>query len=248
MINLKGKTAIITGSGRGIGKAVALRLVSLGVNVVVNGTVGSNSADITAEEIISAGGEAISVKCDISKYAETEELIKKTLDKYGSIDILINNAGITKDNLIMRMNESDFDDVIATNLKGAFNCTKAVCRSMMKQRGGAIVNMTSVVGVMGNAGQANYAASKAGMIGLTKSTAKEFASRGITCNAIAPGFTKSDMTDKLPDNIREDYLKAIPLGKFAETEDIADAVVFLVSDMAKYITGQVLHVDGGLVM
>jgi len=248
MINLNGKTAIITGSGRGIGKAVALRLAALGANVVVNGTAESGSADGTAKEIIAAGGEALVVKCDISKYADAEELIKKTLDKYGSIDILINNAGITKDNLIMRMSESDFDDVIATNLKGAFNCTKAVCRSMMKQRGGAIVNMTSVVGVMGNAGQANYAASKAGMIGLTKSTAKEFASRGITCNAIAPGFTQSDMTDKLPENIRDEYLNAIPLGTFAQPDDIANAVVFLVSDMAKYITGQVLHVDGGLVM
>lgn len=248
MINLQGKTAIVTGSGRGIGKAIALKLASLGVNVVVNCTPSSTSGDDTANEIISAGGNAIVVKCDIGNYAEVENLFKKTLDKYGTIDILINNAGIIRDNWIMKMSEAEFDDVIDTNLKGAFNCIKAVSRTMMKQRSGAIINMTSVVGVMGNAGQANYAASKAGVIGLTKSVAKEFASRNITCNAIAPGFIQSDMTDKLADSIKDEYMKSIPLAKYGTVDDVANAVVFLVSDMAKYITGQVLHIDGGLVM
>ncbi len=247
-MNLEGKTVVVTGSGRGIGKAIAMKFASLGANIVINDIPSSQNGDATAAEITQAGGNAVAIKCDVRNYDEVEDLVKKTLDKYGSVDILINNAGITRDNLIMRMDDADFDDVIAINLKGAFNCIKAVCRPMMKNRGGAIINIASVVGVMGNAGQANYAASKAGLIGLTKSVAKELASRNITCNALAPGFIQSAMTDKLPDAVKEDYLKAIPLSRFGQTNDIADAAAFLASDMAKYITGQVLHIDGGLVM
>lgn len=247
-IDLTGKTAIITGSGRGIGRAIALKLAVLGANIVINDIPASAAADETAQEIITAGGDAIAIKGDVRNYADVDEMVKKTLDKYGSVDILINNAGITRDGLIMRMDEADFDDVIAINLKGAFHCIKAVCRPMMKQRRGAIVNMASVVGVMGNAGQANYSASKAGLIGLTKSTAKELASRNITCNAIAPGFIESAMTDCLTDAVKSEYFKAIPLGRFGQVDDIANAAAFLVSDMAKYITGQVLQIDGGLLM
>ncbi len=247
-MNLEGKVAIVTGSGRGIGKAVAMKLASLGANIVINDIPSSDAADETAKEIEAMGREVLVCKGDVRNFDDVSEMVNKTLDKFGRIDILINNAGITRDNLIMRMSESDFDDVIAINLKGAFNCVKAVTRPMMKQRSGAIVNMASVVGVMGNAGQANYSASKAGLIGLTKSTAKELASRGVRSNAVAPGFIESVMTDKLPDEVKEEYFKAIPLSRFGKTEDIANAVAFLVSDEASYITGQVLHIDGGLLM
>lgn len=248
MIDLTNKTAIVTGAGRGIGKAIALKLASFGANIVVNDIPSSTDADETAKEIEAMGRGALVYKGDVRNFDDVSEMVKKTLDKFGSVDILINNAGITRDNLIMRMDEKDFDDVIAINLKGAFNCIKAVTRPMMKQRSGAIVNMASVVGIMGNAGQANYSASKAGLIGLTKSTAKELSSRGIRANAIAPGFIESLMTDKLPDNVKEDYFKAIPLGRFGTAEDIANTAAFLVSDMASYITGQVIHIDGGLLM
>lgn len=215
MIDLTNKTAIVTGAGRGIGKAIALKLASFGANIVVNDIPSSADADETAKEIEAMGRGALVYKGDVRNFDDVSEMVKKTLDKFGSVDILINNAGITRDNLIMRMDEKDFDDVIAINLKGAFNCIKAVTRPMMKQRSGAIVNMASVVGIMGNAGQANYSASKAGLIGLTKSTAKELSSRGIRANAIAPGFIESLMTDKLPDNVKEDYFKAIPLAASA---------------------------------
>ncbi len=248
MIDLTNKTAIVTGAGRGIGKAIALKLASFGANIVVNDIPSSADADETAKEIEAMGRGALVYKGDVRNFDDVSEMVKKTLDKFGSVDILINNAGITRDNLIMRMDEKDFDDVIAINLKGAFNCIKAVTRPMMKQRSGAIVNMASVVGIMGNAGQANYSASKAGLIGLTKSTAKELSSRGIRANAIAPGFIESLMTDKLPDNVKEDYFKAIPLGRFGTAQDIANTAAFLVSDMASYITGQVIHIDGGLLM
>ena len=248
MIDLTNKTAIVTGAGRGIGKAIALKLASFGANIVVNDIPSSADADETAKEIEAMGRGALVCKGDVRNFDDVSEMVKKTLDKFGTIDILINNAGITRDNLIMRMDEKDFDDVIAINLKGAFNCIKAVTRPMMKQRSGAIVNMASVVGIMGNAGQANYSASKAGLIGLTKSTAKELSSRGIRANAIAPGFIESLMTDKLPDNVKDDYFKAIPLGRFGTAEDIANTAAFLVSDMASYITGQVIHIDGGLLM
>ncbi|HIV02916.1 MAG TPA: 3-oxoacyl-[acyl-carrier-protein] reductase [Candidatus Aphodoplasma excrementigallinarum] len=248
MIDLTNKTAIVTGAGRGIGKAIALKLASFGANIVVNDIPSSADADETAKEIEAMGRGALVCKGDVRNFDDVSEMVKKTLDKFGTVDILINNAGITRDNLIMRMDEKDFDDVIAINLKGAFNCIKAVTRPMMKQRSGAIVNMASVVGIMGNAGQANYSASKAGLIGLTKSTAKELSSRGIRANAIAPGFIESLMTDKLPENVKNEYFKAIPLGRFGTAEDIANTAAFLVSDMASYITGQVIHIDGGLLM
>lgn len=247
-MNLEGKVAIVTGSGRGIGRAVAMKLASLGANIVINDIPSSEAADETAKEIEAMGRQTLVCKGDVRSFDDVSEMVNKTIEKFGKIDILINNAGITRDGLIMRMSEADFDDVIAINLKGAFNCVKAVTRPMMKQRSGAIVNMASVVGVMGNAGQANYSASKAGLIGLTKSTAKELASRGIRSNAVAPGFIESAMTDKLSDEVKQEYFKAIPLARLGKAEDIANAVAFLVSDEASYITGQVLHIDGGLLM
>ncbi len=248
MIDLKGKTAIITGAGRGIGKAIALKLASFGANIVINDIASSVDADETEKQLEALGCETLVYKCDVRNYDEVSEMVKATIERFGSVDILVNNAGITRDNLIMRMDEKDFDDVIAINLKGAFNCIKAVTRPMMKQRSGSIINMASVVGVMGNAGQANYCASKAGLIGLTKSTARELASRGIRANAIAPGFIESAMTDKLSDDVKEQYFKSIPLARFGKTDDIANTVAFLASDMSSYITGQVINIDGGLLM
>ena len=245
---LKGKTAVITGSGRGIGKAIAVKMASLGANIVINDIPSSDYADATCEEIKAMGVECIVVKGDVRSADDVAELINTTLDKFGKIDIFVNNAGVTRDGLMLRMSEDDWDLVMDINLKGAFNCIKAVARPMMKQRGGSIINIASVVGVMGNAGQANYSASKAGLIGLTKTTAKEFASRGIRCNAVAPGFIASDMTDKLTDEVKKQYFDAIPLAKFGETSDVADVVAFLASDMSKYVTGQVINVDGGLLM
>ena len=235
---LKGKTAVITGSGRGIGKSIALKLASHGANIVINDIPSSDYADETCEE----------VKSDVRNTEDVQKLVSETMDKFGHIDIFVNNAGITRDGLMIRMSEDDWDLVMDINLKGAFNCIKAVARPMMKQRSGAIINMASIVGVMGNPGQANYVASKAGLIGLTKTTAKEFASRGIRCNAVAPGFIRSAMTDVLSDDVKKKYLDSIPLGEFGETENIADVVAFLASDMSKYVTGQVINVDGGLVM
>lgn len=245
---LKGKTAVITGSGRGIGKAIALKLASFGANIVINDIPSSTYADETAEEVKALGVDAIVVKGDVRNTEDVEALVKSALDKFGTVDIFVNNAGITRDGLILRMTEEDWDMVMDINLKGAFKCIKAVSRPMMKQKSGSIINMASVVGVMGNAGQANYVASKAGLIGLTKTTAKEFAKKGIRCNAIAPGFIRSDMTDKLSDEVKESYLTGIPLGQFGNVEDIANVVAFLASDMSNYVTGQVINVDGGLVM
>lgn len=245
---LKGKTAIITGSGRGIGRAIALKLASLGANIVINDIPSSQDADATSEEIKNMGVESIVVKGDVRNIDDVNELIKTTIDKFGEIDIFVNNAGITRDGLMLRMSEEDWDMVMDINLKGAFNCIKTVARPMMKQRSGSIINITSIVGVMGNAGQANYVASKAGLIGLTKTTAKEFASRGIRCNAVAPGFIQSAMTDVLPEDVKQKYFDSIPLGKFGQTEDIANVVAFLASDMSAYVTGQTINVDGGLVM
>jgi 3-oxoacyl-[acyl-carrier protein] reductase len=247
-VDFKGKTAIVTGAGRGIGKVIAMNLAKNGANIVINDIPSSEDADITARQINEEGGIATVYKCDVRRLEDVEKLVKYTVDKFSSIDILINNAGIARDKLILRMKEEDWDDVISVNLKGAFNCIKAVARTMIKQRSGSIVNVSSVIGVMGNIGQANYSASKAGLIGLTKSTAKELAARGITCNAIAPGFISSDMTSKLPDNIKEEYLKSIPLGRLGTPDDVANAISFLVSKNANYITGQVLHIDGGLIM
>ena len=248
MINLEGKTALITGAGRGLGKCIAKWLAELGANIVINDIEASADADKTTAELVSGGADAICLKGDVRNYEEVKNIIKKTLDKFEKIDILINNAGITRDGPLTLMSEQSWDDVMDINLKGAFNMIKAASRPMMKARGGAIVNMASVVGVMGNAGQANYSASKAGLIGLTKTTAKELSSRGIRCNAVAPGFISSPMTDKLTDEVKGEYFKAIPLGRFGEAEDVADVVAFLASDLAKYVTGQVVHVDGGLVM
>ncbi len=245
---LKGKVAVITGSGRGIGKAIAQKLAFYGANIVINDIPSSDYADVTCEEIKAMGVDCIVVKGDVRSLDDVATLINTAMEKFGRIDIFVNNAGVTRDGLMLRMSEDDWDLVMDINLKGAFNCIKTVARPMMKQRGGSIINIASVVGVMGNAGQANYSASKAGLIGLTKTTAKEFASRGIRCNAVAPGFIASDMTDKLTDEVKKQYFDAIPLAKFGETSDVADVVAFLASDMSKYVTGQVINVDGGLVM
>lgn len=245
---LTGKTAIITGSGRGIGKAVAVKLASLGANIVINDIPASTDADATAEEIRGMGVGAICIKGDVTNIDDVKALVDGAVKEFGTVDIFVNNAGITRDGLMLRMSEADWDMVMNINLKGAFNCIKTVARPMMKNKGGSIINMASVVGVMGNAGQANYVASKAGLIGLTKTTAKEFSSRGIRCNAVAPGFIQSAMTDKLPDDVKAKYYDAIPLGRFGTVDNIADCVAFLASDMSSYITGQVICVDGGLVM
>lgn len=245
---LKNKTAVITGGGRGIGKAIALKLSSLGANIVINDIPSSEDAEKTAEEIKSAGGSAIVAFGNVCSLSDMEALAAEAVSAFGRIDIWVNNAGITRDALLVRMSEKDFDDVINVNLKGAFNGIKAVARIMTKQRGGSIINMSSVVGLMGNIGQVNYCASKAGLIGLTKSAAKELAPRGVRCNAVAPGFIVSDMTDKLSDEVKKTYFDAVPMKKFGTAEDVANTVAFLASENAAYITGQVIQVDGGLLM
>lgn len=241
---LKNKTVIVTGAAKGIGRAIALRFAKEGCNIVLNYR--SNVSDELIEEIKSYGVECLPFKADVSVYSEAETLIKESKKHFGSVDVLVNNAGITRDMLIMRMSEDEFDSVINTNLKGTFNTIRHVSSVMLKQKSGAIINLSSVVGLMGNVGQANYAASKAGVIGLTKSTARELAARGITCNAIAPGFIETDMTSVLKDDVKEAMLNTIPLKKFGQAEDIAEAAVFLAKN--RYITGQVLNVDGGMVM
>ncbi|MCU0606410.1 MAG: 3-oxoacyl-[acyl-carrier-protein] reductase [Candidatus Edwardsbacteria bacterium] len=244
---LKDKTAIVTGSAQGIGKAIALALAKQGANVVVS-DVNLEEAQKTSSEIEALGVTSIAVKCNVADAAAVEALVKQAQGAFPTIDILVNNAGVTRDNLMMRMDEQDWDLVLDVNLKGAFLMTKAVTRIMMKQRSGRIVNMASIIGVMGNAGQSNYAASKGGLIAFTKSTAKEFSSRNVTCNAVAPGFIETAMTAKLTDEVKQNYRKGIPLNRMGTPEDVAGAVLFLVSDAASYVTGQVLHVDGGLVM
>ena len=241
---LEGKTVLVTGAAKGIGKAIALAFAKQGCNIVLNYR--SNVSDDTIKEI-----EAYNVKCmplqgDVSDFATAAEFVKKAKKEFGTVDVLVNNAGITKDMLLMRMSEEEFDSVIQTNLKGTFNMIRHVSSVMLKQRSGAIINMSSVVGVTGNAGQANYAASKAGVIGLTKATAKELAARGVTCNAIAPGFVETDMTAVLTDEQKSMMLEAIPLKRYGQVEDIANAAVFFAKNT--YITGQVLNVDGGMVM
>lgn len=245
---LDGKTAVVTGASRGIGRAIALELAKEGANVVVNYSGSEAKAQEVVEEISKIGSKAIAVQANVADNDSVQNLMKSALDEFGSIDILVNNAGITRDNLLMRMKEDEWDDVINTNLKGVFLCTKAVTRQMMKQRAGRIINIASVVGVIGNAGQANYTAAKAGVIGLSKTSARELASRNILVNAVAPGFITTEMTDALPEDIKEAMLSQIPLAKLGKPENVAKAVVFLASDDAEYITGQVLHVDGGIAM
>ena len=242
------KKALVTGASRGIGKAIALRLAQAGYDIINFDLSSEEAAEETAAEVKAFGVECDFVRCDVSNFEETERLVMKSFDRYGKIDVLVNNAGITHDTLISVMSEEAFDKVIAVNLKGTFNMTRHFARKLMKQRSGAIVNISSVVGVMGNAGQANYSASKAGVIGLTKSTAKELAPRGIRVNAVAPGFIITAMTEKLTEAQRQAFLDNIPLKKGGTPEDVANAVAFLVSDDAGYITGQVIMVDGGMLM
>lgn len=245
---LSGKIAVITGAGRGIGRAVALQMASYGAKVVVNYRNSKSQVEELLKEITDAGGEAIAIQADISIENEAKGLIEAAVNNYGRVDILVNNAGITKDNLLMRMSEEEFDSVININLKGAFFCLKYVASVMLKQREGKIINISSVIGIIGNIGQVNYSAAKAGVIGMTKSAARELAGRGITVNAVAPGFIQTDMTDKLSDRIKEASLNNIPLKRFGAVNEVASAVSFLASDAANYITGQVLQVDGGMVM
>lgn len=244
--SLTGKSALVTGASRGIGRAVALKLAGLGAKVAINFAGNVAKAQEVKDEILSNGGEAILVQGNVADFETVQSIVKSVIENFGTIDILVNNAGITRDNLLIKMSESDFDEVIATNLKGVFNCTKAVTRLMMKQRGGRIVNMSSVVGITGNISQANYAAAKAGIIGFTKSSAKELASRNVTVNAVAPGFISTDMTESLSDKVKEELLKNIPMGRMGNPEDVANLVAFLVSDKAAYITGQVIAIDGGM--
>ncbi len=247
MFNLENKVAIVSGASRGIGKTIAEQIAQAGAKVVC---VSRSLSDVerVAKDISEQGFTAIAMACDITNGEQYQEIVKSVVKNFSSIDILVNNAGVTKDNLIMRMSEDDWDVVIDTNLKGAFNGTKAVTRQMMKQRSGRIINISSVVGLTGNAGQANYAASKAGLIGLTKATAKELASRGITVNCIAPGYIETDMTNQLSEKIKDTLIEHIPLGRIGQGTDIAAMVRFLASDEAGYITGQTFTVDGGMVM
>jgi 3-oxoacyl-[acyl-carrier protein] reductase len=246
-LDLEGKVAIVTGGAQGIGKSIATQLALAGANVVI-ADVMEEKAKSTAEEISQSGNEAISIGVDVSSLSSVEEIVKKTLDKFGRIDILVNNAGVTRDALVMRMKEEDWDLVLDINLKGAFNCIKIVSPVMMKQKSGKIVNIASIVGISGNAGQANYSASKGGLIALTKTCAKELASRQINVNAVAPGFIQTSMTERLPAQVKEKLSSQIPLGKIGKPEDVASAVLFLVSEKSSYITGEVIKVDGGMAM
>jgi 3-oxoacyl-[acyl-carrier protein] reductase len=245
---LTGQVAVVTGGSRGIGRAIAVALAQSGADVVIFYAGNHTAAEETVSEIQKAGRKGLALQVDVSKAEQVDNAFKQVLEEFGRVDILVNNAGITRDNLLMRMKEEDWDQVIDTNLKGVFLCTKAVTRAMIKQRRGRIINISSVVGVIGNPGQANYVAAKAGVIGFTKTMAKELASRGITVNAIAPGFIETDMTAVLDEQYKKAMLELIPLGRFGKAEDVAEAVKFLASDAASYITGQTLHVDGGMVM
>lgn len=245
---LEGKIALVTGASRGIGRQIALTLAAQGAAVIVNYNGSAAKAEEVVEEIEKAGGKAEAIQCNVSDFESCKSMMEDIVSRYGRLDILVNNAGITRDNLIMKMSEEDFDAVIQTNLKGVFNCIKHISRQMIKQKAGRIINISSVSGVLGNAGQANYCAAKAGVIGLTKCMARELASRGITVNAVAPGFIRTDMTDVLKDNVKEAIIATIPMKTFGETEDVANTVAFLASDAARYITGQVTSVDGGMAM
>ncbi len=245
---LNGKVAIVTGAGRGIGRAIALQFAEHGAKVVINYRSSIAQVEELLEKIKEAGGEAIAVQADISKEEEAKNLIEEAVKHFGKLDVIVNNAGITKDNLLMRISEEDFDNVIDINLKGTFFCTKFASKVMLKQKSGKIINISSVVGLTGNIGQANYAASKAGVIGMTKAVARELASRGITVNAVAPGFIESDMTSQLSDKVKEATLASIPLKRYGYASEVANTVSFLASEAANYITGQVIQVDGGMVM
>ncbi|WP_099363039.1 3-oxoacyl-[acyl-carrier-protein] reductase [Fredinandcohnia onubensis] len=245
---LNGKVALVTGASRGIGRTIAIELAKAGAKVAVNYSGSEQKANEVVDEIKALGQEAFAIQANVSDADSVTNMVKEVISTFGSLDILVNNAGITRDNLLMRMKEEEWDDVININLKGVFLSTKAVTRQMMKQRSGKIINIASIVGVSGNPGQANYVAAKAGVIGLTKTAAKELASRNITVNAVAPGFITTDMTDKLPEDVKNEMLKLIPLNRFGETTDIAGVVLFLASDNSNYMTGQTLHIDGGMVM
>ena len=246
-MKLKDKVALITGGARGIGQAIAMTFAKEGADIVV-ADVNLEVAQKTASEIEALGRKALAIEMDVTDYTKVEEGVNKILDKFGKVDILVNNAGITKDNLILRMSAAEWDAVINVNLKGTFNCIKAVSRPMIKQRSGKIVSIASIIGLMGNAGQANYAASKAGIIALTKTVAKELASRNVNANAVAPGFIQTEMTAKLPEPVKAKMLEAIPLAKLGTPQDVANVCLFLASEEANYITGQVITVDGGMVM
>lgn len=247
-MNLTGKTALVTGGSRGIGRSIALALAKEGANVIINYTSNDESAQRVVEEIEGFNVKALAIKANISKAEEVKEMMEKIDKAFDVVDILVNNAGITRDNLFVRMKEEEWDQVMEVNLKGMFLCTKAVVRKMIKQKYGKIINLASVVGVVGNPGQANYCASKAGVIGFTKSLAKEIGGKDITVNAIAPGFIETDMTNVLSENIKDAMIDAIPMKRFGKPDDIANLVSFLSSDAANYITGQVIHVDGGMAM
>ena len=242
------KTALVTGASRGIGKKIALQLGEEGYNVVVNYAGNKEKAEEVVSEIKTFGVDAFAIQANVSEQDEVKAMIKETLNQFGTIDVLVNNAGITRDNLLMRMKQNEWDDVINTNLKGVFNCVQAVTRPMLKQKSGRIINLSSVVGSVGNPGQINYVATKSGVEGMTKTFARELASRGITCNAVAPGFIVSDMTDQLSDELKEHMKSQIPLDRFGEDSDIAHTVAFLASEKANYITGQTIHVNGGMYM
>lgn len=242
------KSALVTGASRGIGRSIALQLAEEGYNVAVNYAGSKDKAEAVVEEIKAKGVDSFAIQANVANGDEVKAMIKEVVSQFGSVDVLVNNAGITRDNLLMRMKEQEWDDVIDTNLKGVFNCIQKVTPQMLRQRGGAIINLSSVVGAVGNPGQANYVATKAGVVGLTKSSARELASRGITVNAVAPGFIVSDMTDALSDELKDQMLDQIPLARFGEDTDIANTVAFLASDKAKYITGQTIHVNGGMYM
>ncbi len=242
------KNALVTGASRGIGRSIAIQLAEEGYNVAVNYAGNREKAEAVVEEVKAKGVESLAIQANVANGDEVKAMIKEVVNQFGTVDVLVNNAGITRDNLLMRMKESEWDDVIDTNLKGVFNCIQKVTPQMLRQKSGSIINLSSVVGAVGNPGQANYVATKAGVIGLTKSAAKELASRNITVNAVAPGFIVSDMTDALSDDLKDQMLQQIPLARFGEDTDIANTVAFLASDKAKYITGQTIHVNGGMFM